>query len=229
MAKLYEILYKKLAGEGDKPEEIQEDKIYNPLRARVGNAVSVDSLEYGDLNFFVRSIREVALKPSGSKTRFVDYDIVARPLEGDDVVLRLRIIPTAKALDGSKFQILILNLLVEEEYNQEVYDIVQDGSGVFNLNWPDKGIDNRHYQRVGDVRKGYKANTLTLQDENNDGKISANEVQNTGTIDFWDYTTKLEVEGVSEDNFMFVEMDSDTKWMWTWLGQPISPHRVEIL
>ena len=45
---------------------------YNPLRARVGSAVTIDTVEWRDLNFFVLSLHEYRRRIGGYSYRAAD-------------------------------------------------------------------------------------------------------------------------------------------------------------
>src|SRR5687767_14756910 len=74
-----------------------ELKFYNPLKARVGNAVSVDTFDLREYNFFLQEIREYKRSIHGREFQLADYVLLARPLGGEDVLLRLRLNPVADA------------------------------------------------------------------------------------------------------------------------------------
>ena len=86
---LWEILLDKFGG----PSE--GCAITTRFKARIGVSVTVDTVELRDLNFFLQEIREYRRRIGPQEYIFVDYSILARPLHGDDVSLRLRLNPVA--------------------------------------------------------------------------------------------------------------------------------------
>src|SRR5919109_1801284 len=99
---------------------------YNPLRARIGNAVVINEVEWRDYNFFLRGIREYKRTLGSKQLLFADYTLLARPLGGDDVSLRLRLNPVDNPdrAGGLTHHVLMLRLYDEMAYNEDFHKVV---------------------------------------------------------------------------------------------------------
>lgn len=222
MAKLYEILAKKINSwiNGESPRE--ESKVFNPIGSKVGNTVLIDSLDYRDLNFFVKEIREHTVIFSSKKYRFVDYILVACPLNGDDVLVKLRLLP-----QDNSYKSVVLHLYDEFTYSDDFKAVVNDESKKFNVDDDEINL-HEEYWRVNDVGISLESKYLSLVDENNDGKVNANELT-TGKMDFWDYSRLTNIDSVEIEQFLFIEMNKEDGWFQIWRGMEIPTEKIEVL
>lgn len=209
--KLYEIILRKLGWWKDPPPEVQETKVYNPLNAKVGSSVVIDTLDYRGRNLFVKEVREVAV--GGDK--FTDYVLVSKDTKGD-LTARLRLVPGADAV--------LLTLLEQMGYSEDFHNIVKDESGKFNVE-EDGRTDE--YWRVADVKIPHTAVVTTMQDDDGNGRVDANEVK-TENVEFWDYSRLTQIEGVQKEEFVFVEMNGENGWFQIWRGVQINPDSVRV-
>lgn len=226
MAKLYEILMRKIRGvvKDANEQQLQESKIWNPIGARVGSSITIDCLDYRGLNFFVREIREFTVQLAGKKHRFVDYVLLARPLEGEDVWARLRLVPDTDSGSLLTHKSVVLSLYDEFAYNQEFKDnVLLNETKEFIVTNPDETEEK--YWRVNDVSQSYNTKYVSLIDENHDGKVSEDELSH-GEIEFWDYNRLTEIDGVEMEQFLFVEMNKDDGWFQLWRGSEVPAEQV---
>ncbi|MCC6418364.1 MAG: hypothetical protein IT429_08995 [Gemmataceae bacterium] len=220
---LWEMLTEWLAGG---PVEF---KFYNPLKARVGNAVMIDTIDLRDFNFFIQEIRASRRRLRGKDFLSVDYVLLARPLGGEDVSLRLRLNPVddPTRVSGLTHDALLLKLYDEMGYDQGLHDVVRDDTGLFQVRQDD--VVQEEYRRIHDVRGSYRAEVAVLRDANKDGKVQTGEVQRVG-IEYWDYWREIKDEaGQPVQQFLFVEMDTESGWFQLWRGAPIDPHKVLLM
>src|SRR5262245_14321283 len=103
---LWEMFMERLEG----PVELQ---FYNPLKAKIGSGMTIDEVELRDLNFFLKEIREYRRTIDGRQFVFVDYVLLARPLNGGDVWRRLRLSPVddPTRVAGLSHTALLLDLI----------------------------------------------------------------------------------------------------------------------
>ncbi|MGH7173260.1 MAG: hypothetical protein ACRELG_23510 [Gemmataceae bacterium] len=216
---LWEMLLDKLKG----PVEFQ---YYNPLRARIGSAVTLDEVEWRDLNFFVLSIHEYKRTIGGQEFRFVDYALVARPLRGDKVLVRLRLMPVddPDQAAGVTHHVLLLQLDDDLPYDEALHKIVSDGTKKFQVLKDDK-VD-AEYGRINDTCTPYEAEVTIVRDVNLDKHVTRDEIEKR-RVEYWDYWREVKDEaGQPRREFLFVEMDGDNGWFQIWNGREIDPKRV---
>jgi hypothetical protein len=208
------------------PVELQ---YYNPLKARIGNAVVINEVEWRDYNFFLREIREYKRTLGSKQFLFADYTLLARPLGGDDVSLRLRLNPVDNPdrAGGLTHHVLMLRLYDEMTYNEDFHKVVTDTTKRFQV--MDNGQVVEEYWRINDVSDSYKARITIIKDVNSDGKVEKDEVE-TMELEYWDYWRDTTDEfGQPLRQFLFVEMDRDNGWFQIWRGQEMDPQRILVM
>lgn len=228
MPKGYQILMKHLGLWKPPAVPTQETQVFNPLKAKIGSSVTLDLLDYRQLNFFVRAIKEYNCR----KLQFVDYVLVARPFDREDVVVRLRLSPSVDPQAELTHNVLLLSLYHEQAYDEELVKVLTDQSKKFVVDDTKNDDDptndtHEEYFRVNDVGESHVAAIKTLVDTNNDGKVDANEVTKE-KIEFWDYSRNAVIEGNKKEQYLFVEKDEKTGWFQMWQGVSVNPERIEV-
>lgn len=235
MAKLYEILLRKVGWLNEAlPPASEESKIYNPIGAKVGGSITIDSLDYRGQNFFVKEIREYSASMGGKTHRFVDYVLLSRPLGKPDKWVRLRLVPDRHSDSRLTHKAMVLSLFDEFEYNEDFKKgVLEDDTKKFVID--DDKSDNDptndthdEYWRVADVGISYKAKYVSMVDEDNSGKVTQDELTR-GEIEFWDYSRNTDIDGVELEQYIFVEMDTKTGWFQLWQGTQVSPENVDAI
>ena len=219
---LWEMLLEKVQG----PLEL---KYYNPLRARIGSAVTIDTLELRDQDFFLREIREYKRTIGSKEFRFVDYALRARPLGGSDVWVRLRLNPVEDPtkVAGLTHDVLLLRLDDEMSYNEELHRLVGDDTHKFQVLQDGKVVEE--YWRINDVGSPYQANVSVVKDSNANNKAEKDEIENL-RLDYWDYWREVKDEaGQAHTEFLFVEMNAADGWFQIWKGGAIDPQQVVVM
>lgn len=224
MPTLYQMLKQKLAKKPEKREPPAELQIYNPLEVRIGCSASIDDVDLKSLNFFVQEVRELVVSLGGNSYRMAEYLLAATPLKGDVVEVRLRVAPAGKEDPGGVgYRILILCEWDSLAYSDGLLEAVKDPTKIFKI---DNDSMNFHAEffRVNDVGDSYKANCK---------KVSSKEYCIKSTmVEFWDFSRITHVDTVEMEQFLFVEMDTDSGWFQL-LGPPrgyeISPDRVSFM
>lgn len=235
MATLFEMLTRKK----QQPTPVvqaqsEETKHYNPLRAKIGGVVRINTIDLENLNFIVRSIREIRTTIDGQVFYMADYDLLARPVSGPEVKQRLRLVPNG---DSDTCDIVLLNFVADFPYDQPYHQ---------GLSWDNNQGEavegDAKFWRVGDVHDPWEVETASLMDKNGDGKVDANEVRK-GHLTYWDFwrDTK-DTDGVDIREFYIVEMDGVVKrnsqgditktigsgQFQIWRGSQIAANRVSI-
>ena len=221
--KLYEMILRKIGWWKDPPPVVQETKVFNPIACKVGQAVSIDNLDYRKLQFTVKEVRENEVY-MGSSNKFTDMVLQARPTSGQDVWVRLRLIPDPDPSTRLSHRSIVLSLYDEMAYNEGLHGVVKDESGKFVVD--DKDIHDEFW-RVNDVKISYTSNVTSMKDENGDGRVDPNEVKHE-QVEFWDYSRMTTIEGVEVEQFVFVEMNKDNGWFQIWRGTDVNPESVSV-
>lgn len=212
--KLYQKLFK--AASGLLVEEKQESLIYNPVEAKVGGTMMIDDIDYVGLTFIIKKIKEYEI----GRNKFTDYELLARPIDGEDVRLKLRVSPND---DG--YSLLLLRLYHESPFDQGLYDVVRHKDMKFVIDQEDLGI-HEEFWRVNDIRSSHKATVKILRDIDGDGKVRADEVTKSN-LEIWDFWRNTVLDEVELTEYLFVEMDNDAMFQ-IWRGSAIDSERVEI-
>jgi hypothetical protein len=213
---LWEMLLARVQG----PVEFRH---YNPLHARVGTSVMINEIDWKDLNFFIREIREYKRTIGGKEFLFADYVLLARPLEKDDVWVRLRLLPVAEPdpAGGLTHDALLLRLDDEMGYDENFHKVVTDTTRKFQV--LQDGQVTEEYVRINDVADSYKAQVTVIKDTNSE------EVE-TLSLEYWDYWREVKNEaGQPVRQYLFVEMDAKSGWFQIWKGQEVDPQRVLVI
>jgi hypothetical protein len=225
---LWEMLRTKMAGPA-------ESRVYNPLRAKIGSPVTVDDPEYEDANFFLVEIRQYKRIIGSQEFLSADYVVLAHPLKGDDIRLRLRVssVDDPGRVAGITYRVLLLHLYDDVAYSDDLYKVVTDTTGKFQV--LDDGKVTAEYFRINDLRSSYQAEVTVIKDGDRDKAVGAGEIE-TLSLEYWDYWRQLDggseqrdaAEPVPEE-FLFVEMDKASGWFQIWHGSEIDPNRVTVL
>jgi hypothetical protein len=216
-------LWEMFTGKKDPPVE---EQYFNPIRAKIGNAVAINDLDLKSYDFLVREIRQYQRTIEGQQFLFADYVLRAQPLKGNEVVLRLRVNPAAKDVAGLTHTVLVLRLYDELAYDKDFHGVVTDTTKKIEVT--EDGL-TQTYWRINDVQSSYLAQVAVISDVNQDGKVEEEEVRKL-QIEYWDYWREtLDEAGSKVVQFLFVEMDKESGWFQLWRGEEINPQRVMVI
>jgi hypothetical protein len=206
-----------------------EMTVYNPLKAKVGSAATINTVEWRDFNFFITEIREMKRTIGGREFLSVDYALLARPIGADDVAVRLRLNPVddPKRAAGLSHDVLLLRLYDQLAYDKGFHDVVADTTGKFEVRQDGQIVEE--YWRVNDVKTSYQAKVALVKDLNQDKRVTRDEIERR-SLEYWDYWRETTDEGGQPmRQFLFVEMDHKDGWFQIWRGEPIDPNKVMIM
>jgi hypothetical protein len=219
-------LWEMLTGKFIGPTEL---KYYNPLKARIGNAVQINEIDWKDNSFFLKEIREYKRRAGGQQFLSVDYILLCRPLHGEDIWVRLRLNPVddPTRVAGLTHNVLLLRLDDELAYDEGLHNVVRDSTKKFQV--LENGQVAEEYWRINDVGDSYTAKVAVLRDVNNDGTVDEDEVDHI-EIEYWDYWREIkDIAGQPLTQYLFVEMNKDNGWFQIWKGQEIDPAKVMVM
>ncbi len=211
-ATLWEIIRHKTSA----PEEPAEFKVYNPLRARTGDFLSIDTDELSGKHLTISQVRVYTRTIGSDKFNFTDY--VAS--EGDAaVVVRVNTISNPDPFSHKKCNVLLLGLDFESSYsenNMEDFHKSVLPTGIMEVR-DDKGEVIATYERVNGVADPYEARVTVFDDRSGQPK--------TESLDYWDFGR----DNNGKPEFYLVEMDTTTGYMKMLKGSEISEKDVLLL
>jgi hypothetical protein len=209
----------------DKIQGTAELRHYNPLRARIGSSLMINELDLKELNFFVKEIREYQRRIGVQQFTFVDYVLLARPLDQEDVWARLRLVPVEGVeAERQSHHALVLRLYDEFAHDEAFLKVVNDTTRKFEV--VEEGKVTEEYWRINDVTDPYQAQVAVMKDTNNDGTVQRDEVE-TIRLEYWDYWREVKDEaGQAVRQYLFVEMDTQSGWFQIWRGQEVDAQQV---
>lgn len=219
MAKtLWEMLKSKAKG----PVELQ---ITNPLKLKIGNCVRVNDIDLKEMSFYVKRILEYKRVINGNEYAFTDYDLMARPMGGEDVKIRLRLNPMENpdVVAGLTHNVVLLKLYTEQGYDEGLHKVVTDTTKLFEV--LENGVCTERYYRINDVQDSYKPAVTVVKEGDTD-------LENLERLhlEYWDYWREIKDEaGQKFNQFLFVEMDTDNGWFQMWRGEEIDAIQVSVL
>ena len=189
-----------------------EKQIYNPIGVKVGSSMQIDSIDCFGKNFFVEAVAAITTKIGSQEFHMADYTLVAKPLDGPDVTVRLRVAEDKDSTCGYKTMVLTLHDSLG--YDEGLHGVLKetDNTGKFQIDYDDKPSDV--FPRCGNVRGSYKATTATV---GKDGKT-----QNSG-VEYWDFSRMMTQDGAEVEQYLFVEMNTESGWFELWKGNEIDP------
>ena len=219
--KLYQILLAKLKGQpSPKQLDTPESKIYNPIGVRCGSSMTLDTLDCFGKNFFVTEIHDFRTHIGGQEFKMADYVLVAKPLDGKDITVRLRVAEDKSSTSGVPYKAMVLEQHDSLAYDEGLHNVLKqtDSTGHFQIDHDDAPSDV--FPRCGGVRGSYKADVTMV---NKEGTTT------TTQCEYWDYSRIVKQDGVDVEQYLFVEMNTDNGWFELWKGCEIDPQKVEAI
>ena len=236
--KLYQILAAKLSGKPVAPKEVNipENQIYNPIGARIGSSITIDSIDCYGKHFFVTEIRDNCTKVAGQEFKMSDYTLTAKPLDGKDITVRLRVaedkcwsLPSSTC--GVPYKAMVLEQHDSLAYDEGLHNVLKetDDTGKFQIDHD--GADSDIFPRCGGVKGSYKSHLVIVGRETLAGNADKFPTPLTGTtdIEYWDFSRIVKQDGVDVEQYLFVEMNTDNGWFELWKGCEIDPQKVDAI
>lgn len=195
-----------------------QQRLFNPLRARIGMNLRIDSPDYLGQEFTIRELLEYGF---GKDEKVSCY--VATSNAGDGSSIRLRLQP-----DDGRMQAVVCRLFDELDEEPGIVSAVNDRGGLFVIETGDPPVKEQ-YARIDDLRVVRKAVVSRLSDIDGDGEISPHELE-SWTADCWDYSRRTTNHGVAVLEYLFAErtkLREDQKPRFRlWRGLSVLPERI---
>ncbi len=205
-----------------KPDaELDRDKIPaekdlpNPLDWHAGVPVPLNAshgAEFTDSIIVLEAIRHSDRYVAGKHFRFLDYRVRTtqrKEFKVDRCIIRCLPRMEASMEFWDKF---LLRMHDEFAYDSTFEGLLNDPTGVFNIEHPDFG--HRSYHRLNGVSEPWEVDAL-LVTQHLDPLEASRTKPGRQKYRYWDYITTTE-EG--EEELLFAEIDKDTGWIQLWRG-----------
>ncbi len=190
---LWQMLAKKIKGE---QEELEEFKVFNPLKGKVGDFISIEAEDLSGINFSIVEIDACKRKIGEEIFELTDY--VLR--DGETwVYLRVYPITNPEPYSHKHADVLLLSLDCEMEYNENFHKEILP-NGILEVR-DGEGKIIATYTRRGGLKEPQDAEITIIKVEDR------KQIINEESVQCWDFERQLE-DGSLE--YYFVEMNNDT-------------------
>jgi len=215
-------LWERLTG-ANKPVPVEE-KFANPARVKIGGVLTLKTIDLMGLVFTVRSREEWTRQVNGNTRTFTDYRLLARPHDGEDVEILLRMIPIANPDPIAK---LTHNCVALRKFFECGWDNEDERNGLLEgLNDPKGQMlfaagtpEQKTFLRING-KEAFDCDVAILADLDGNGKVEENEVRHK-KYRMWDFFCKSTLDGQIVTEFLYVHQDLDDKSFVLWLGEEI--------
>lgn len=207
------------------------EEIYlNPLKIRLGDSITIDRVNWKDLEFQVQQFRVVTRKIGKRDFPLTDYHLIHRGLDGREVSILLRFIPLAAPdlAAGITHSVYLLDLVDAFAYSSEVMDVLKMDQGyTYFRSRGEESVAECFPTRVGDVHAPYGCDVDIVQDKDHDGEVEKDEIE-SHKLTLWDFWRSTSVEGVDTTQYLFVEVDEEDGWTELFQGEEIRQLDVQV-
>lgn len=194
--------------------------MFNPLHARVGSGLRIDSPEYLGKEFSIRELLEYDFGRGDKVSCYVATSV------DDGSAIRVRL-----QMDDGQMRSIACRLHDELDAEPGIEGAVADRGGIFVITRHDKNDEEERYTRINDLRVPREAKISKLSDANGDGEITPNEKE-SWSAKTWDYSRKTEVDGVTVREYLFVERTKlaaePVPRFRIWRGLAVVPERISL-
>lgn len=205
-----------------------EDKYHNPFKARIGNTIHIDTLDFRGPMYTVKRL-DVLDRSTG--VNMADYHLTAgvsmagKAVPDDKKNLLLRTVPRDGSTGKSKidFRIVAMSLYYECAWDDEnrpgLMEGVTDPAGEFVI---DAGTPTeRKYWRLQGLKQAENVTITSVKDADGDTE--------TQSLEMWGFSRTTEDEAKQEINeYLYVQKDTGSGWLQVFIGQEVPPERINI-
>jgi len=181
----------------------------------INDVVKIDTSATGSRCLIVAEARQYS---GGPHCPMVDYLLVRNP--PGTPPLRLRVMPSENGT--STHRTLVLSLYDDLPFNEGLLAVVRDDTK--RLVTDDGSKPESHVQdefwRVND-RDGSHINRVAVR--TGDGKTDET------TVEFWDFSRLIDIDGVETEEFVFVEMNKESGWFQIWRGIEVASGKIAVV
>jgi len=203
---LWQMGLERLKKAAKQPAEMQ---LLNPLEAKIGSFVLLDTIEHVGKHFQVVELDEYTRTIIERNYKFTDYIL----RDGDEwITLRIDPIPDATLSSPKRYHALVLTQDYECQYDQALHEQVLP-QGVMEIQQL-----SATFRRLCDSTQPYHATVRVLKDPHKPPEIEQ--------YDYWDFVRERP-DGATE--FYFVEMESKTGYFKMFIGTEVSETQIMTL
>lgn len=249
-------IWEMITGKNKKDTTPLELKYFNPLKIKVGDFVNInDYPELKGLDFEVKKIVVYELNIDvgrSSKTFYhTDYCLKGFTADGKAIRLQLRLEKDENSSNKVECSFKLFRLYHEEPYNKELVEYLnkpaffeseesdEPDDYCFCINQDEDGNDLEEslmYWRIDGfdsngrlaIDEPYKAKVTVLIDENEDGQIQEEELDQY-YVQYWDYHREYMNEGSPTLEYLYAEMDDSTGYISMFKGEHIQASQVFVI
>ena len=196
----------------------------NPAQVKVGGVLTLNVLDLRDLLFTVLEIQNWTRLVNGNKRVFTDYKLLARPHDGEDIEVILRMIPIENPDTVAKLthNCVALKKFFECSWSDEderagLMEGVSDPKG--KLVWMKDTPEEKVFWRINGLEAFDCAVDIM------DAHWDTDETR-TEKYKLWDYFCKIQKDGQEVTEFLYVHQDQDAKDFAVWIGEEIDLTRI---
>ncbi len=172
-----------------------EERIFNPLGARIGSTLEIDDFQNRGLRYQLNGMTVRKFTVQGTERPLIDYRLAAHapdnPLADAEGIVerRLRVIPRVNQVAGANFRCCLLKKVSEFEYDHAFTEgIAKKRKFIWGYNEGSKdAFDVTYEQDPNDTSADrFVARSQDYADRNGDGIVSPKEVRNE-LIEYWGF------------------------------------------
>lgn len=207
---IWEALRDHFAAEQKEPEEL---KMFNPLKLKIGDFVSIDAKDLYGKQLAVSELDVYERTLGGEKFEFINYVL----LDDENKPVNLRLHPIKDSDPYGKKHCDVLVVLPDSEmaYDKDFHENVLP-TGVLEVK-DEKGELLATFQRVGESKEPYSAVVTVLDNPDSPPRKER--------YTYWDYVRETEEKTTQ---FYFVEMNEDNGWFQMFVGFPVDEQDVKV-
>lgn len=162
--------------------------------------------EFENSLIVVETVRHVVRKQGGKSFEFIDYHLRVTPRQGDVFHVRVRCAPNA----AQGWDKMLLHLHDEFGYDQDFEALVNDETGIFNIDDDPSGMPAQ-FVRLNQLQGPWDAAAC---EHHRPPEDEADRKEPFKNFRYWDYSRPM----AGGEEFLFIEMDGQSGWTQLWRG-----------
>ena len=186
----------------------------------LGKVLKIDTAAVRGQRFLVDEIR---VWSGGSTYPFLDHVLVNIPRLNPPRPARIRLMANRDSIGTANHRIAVLTLFDEFPFNERLLDVVQDTTKklmIYDDADPMK-IIHEEFWRVNDAEGPHVCNVTASTGDDRSPKPNS--------VQYWDYSRLIGVEGIETEEFIFVEMNTASGWFQIWRGIEVALVQIAVL
>ncbi|HEX4142980.1 MAG TPA: hypothetical protein VHY91_05480 [Pirellulales bacterium] len=195
----------------------------NPARVfALGDVVEIETALTRNQRFIVDQIQ---VWSAGPVHLMLDYVLMSVPRTVPQCPARLRLMPSHSSKSKATHRVVMLTLYDSLAHTEDMNDLVRDTAKNFVIIEdadPTKVVHDEFW-RVNDLDDPHVCEVTPVASAGDKGSPKSTKFQ------FWDFSRLLDVDGVETEEFVFVEMSTDSGWFQIWRGVEVTSSQIDVL